>query len=152
MVQQKGFKGNHKIQDKWENTPYKVVEQKDPNLTVFLVKNTENPTKSRVLDRNMLFPLLNRDLDQNQFPRNEISQINISDEESECLDPVEQPYIGPMTCSRAKGTTTPNVDVVMKANTLMEQHFGIIGEAQEYNFNPDYPDLFAHIEAGFLSI
>ena len=127
-------------------------EQKDPNLPVFIVKNTENPTKSRVLHRNMLFPLLTCDLDQNQFPRDEISQINISDEESECLDPVEQPYTGPMTCSRTKGATTPNVDVVVKAHTLMEQHFGIIREAQECNLNPDYPDLFAHIEAGFLPI
>ena len=128
------------------------MEQKDPKLPVFLVENTENPTKFRVLHRNMLFPLLTSDLDQNQISRDEISQINISDEESECLDPVEQPYTGPMTCSRTKGTTTPNVDVVMKANTLMEQHFGIIGETQECDLNPDYPDLFTHIEAGFLSI
>ena len=88
LVQQKGFKGKHKIQDKWENTPYKVVEQKDPNLPMFLVENTENPTKSRVLWRNMLFPLLTSDLDQNQISGDEISQINISDEKSECLDPV----------------------------------------------------------------
>ena len=26
LVCQKGFKGKHKIQDKWQNTPYKVVE------------------------------------------------------------------------------------------------------------------------------
>ena len=128
------------------------MEQKDPNLPVFCVGNMENPTKSRVLHTNTLFPLLTHNLDQNQFSRDETSQINISDEESEHLDPVEQPYTGPMTHSRTKGATTPNVDVVMKANTLMEQHFGIIEETQECNFNPDYPDLFTHIEAGFLSI
>ena len=82
--------------------------------------------------------------------RDETSQNNISDE-FECLDLDEQPYTGPVTHSRTKGATTPNVDVVMKANTLIEQHFGIIEETQECNFNPDYPDLFAHIEAGFLS-
>ena len=128
------------------------MEQKNPNLPVFLVQNTENPTRSRVLHWNMLFPLLTSDLDQNQISRDEISQINISDEESECLDLVEQTYTGPMMHSRTKGTTTPNVDIVMKANTLMEQHFGITGETQECDLNPDYPDLFAHIEAGFLSI
>ena len=128
------------------------MEQKDPNLPVFLVKNIENPTRSRVLHRNMLFPLLTHNLDLNQFPRDETFQINISDGESECLDPVEQPYTGPMTHSRTKGTTTPNVDVVIRVNTLMEQHFGIIGETQECNLNPDYPDLFTHTEAGFLSI
>ena len=36
--------------------------------------------------------------------------------------------------------------------TLMEPHFGVIGETQQCDLNPDYPDLFAHIEAGFLSI
>ena len=80
------------------------------------------------------------------------SQINISDEESECLDPVEQTYTGPMTHSRTKGATTLNVDVVVKANMLMEQHFGMIKDKQECSFNPDYPDLFSHIEAGLLSI
>ena len=54
--------------------------------------------------------------------------------------------------SRNKGTTTPNVDVVVKANTLMEQHFGIIKETHECDLNPNYPDLFTHIEAGLLSI
>ena len=107
------------------------MEQKDPNLPVFHVENMENPIKSRVLHRNMLFPLLTHDLDQNQSSRDETSQINISDEESECLDPVEQPYTGPMKHSRTKGATTPNVDVVMKANMLMEQHIGIIEETQE---------------------
>ena len=63
MVHQKGFKGKHKIQDKWENTPYKVVEQKGPNLPIFLMENTETPTKTKVLHRNMLFPLLTQNLD-----------------------------------------------------------------------------------------
>ena len=57
-----------------------------------------------------------------------------------------------MMHSRTKGTTTPNVDIVVKANTLMEQHFGITGGTQECDLNPDYLVLFAHIEAGFLSI
>ena len=100
LVQQKGFKGKHKIQHNWENTPYKVVEHRNPNLPVFLVQNTENPTRSRVLHWNMLFPLLTSVLDQNQISGDDISQINISDEESECLDPVEQPYTGPIMCSR----------------------------------------------------
>ena len=76
MVRQKGFKGKHKIQDKWENTPYKVVEQKDPNLPVFLVENTENPSKSRILHRNMLFPLLTQNLDKKQTSEDTILENN----------------------------------------------------------------------------
>ena len=43
LVHQKGFKGKHKIQDKLENAPYRVVNQKDSNRPVFLVENTETP-------------------------------------------------------------------------------------------------------------
>ena len=57
-----------------------------------------------------------------------------------------------MAHSRAKCTTTQNVDIVAKANQEMEQHFGVIMESQESDFNFDYPDFFAHIEAGFTSI
>ena len=32
----------------------------------------------------------------------------------------------------------------------MEQHFEIITKAQELDFDPDYPDLFAHIESWIL--
>ena len=114
LVCQKGFKGKHKIQDKWENTPYKVVEQKDPNLPVFLVENTENPTRSRVLHRNMLFPLLTQNLDQTQTSEDTVPENNSSDEESESLGLEEESYKGPMTHSRTKGITTKTVDIVTK--------------------------------------
>ena len=56
LVRQKVCKGKHKIQDKWENTPYKVVEQINPNLPVFCVESTGDSNKTRVLHRNVLFP------------------------------------------------------------------------------------------------
>ena len=84
LVWQKAFKGKHKIQDKWENTPYKVVEQKDPNLPMFHVENTGDPNKTRVLHRNMLFPLFTHDLDWVHIHQKMTCQkINSSDEESE---------------------------------------------------------------------
>ena len=144
LVRQKGFKGKHKIQDKWENTPYKVVEQKGPHLPMFLVENTENPTKTKVLHRNMLFPLLTQNLDH--------TKNDSSDEESESLGLEEDSYKGPMTRSRTKGTTTQTFDIAMKANQEMERHFELVSESAELDFNPNYPDLFAHIEAGFTSI
>ena len=152
MVHQKGFKGKHKIQDKWENTPYKVVEQKGSNLPVFLVENTENPTKTRVLHRNMLFPLLTQNLNHTDMLTNSVSKNNSSDEESDNLGLEEDSYKGPMTRSRTKGTTTQSVDIAMKANQEMEQHFELVSESAELDFDLNYPDLFAHIEAGFTSI
>ena len=120
LVHQKGFKGKHKIQDKWENTPYKVVEQKSPSIPVFLVENTENPSKTRVLHRNMLFPLLTQNLDHTNTLVNTVSKNDSSDEESESLGLEEDSYKGPMTCSRTKGTTTQTVDIAVKANQEME--------------------------------
>ena len=84
------------------------MEQKDPNLPVFLVENTENPTRSKVLHRNMLFPLLTQNLDQTQTSEDTVPENNSSDEESECLGLVEESYKGPMTHSRTKGITTKN--------------------------------------------
>ena len=152
LVHQKGFKGKHKIQDKWENIPYKVVEQKSPSLPVFLVENTENPSKTRVLHRNMLFPLLTQNLDHTDTLVNTVLKNDSSDEESESLGLEEDSYKGPMTHSRTKGTTTQTVDIAVKANQEMERHFGLISESTELDFDPNYPDLFAHIEAGFTSI
>ena len=148
----KGFKGKHKIQDKWENTPYKVVEQKYPNLPVFQVENTDNSTKSRILHRNMLFPLLTQNLDKKQTSEDTISESNSSNEESESLGLEEESYKGPMTRSRTKGITTQTVDIAAKANQEMEQHFGLIMDSLELDFDPNYPDLFTRIEAGFTSI
>ena len=129
-----------------------MVEQIDSSLPVFHVESTGDPAKSRVLHRNMLFPLLTCNLNQAQSSQDDVSRINSLDGESVSLDLVEEPYTGPMACSRTKGITKQTVDIVTKANNLMEQHFGIIQEVQWSDFNPDYPDLFAHIEAGFRSI
>ena len=161
LVRQMAFKGKHKIQDKWENVPYIVLEQVDPKLPVFKVENTEDSTRVRVLHRNMLFPLLTYDLDYIQSPpgtEEDVLPLDSSDseedtEEPECPDPAEEkPYEGPMTRSRTKGTTTQSVEAVTKANKLMEHHFGMVTEVPVLDYDPDYPDLFAHIEAGFISI
>ena len=57
LLRQKAFKGKHMIQYKWENTPYKVVEQINPNLPVFHVESTGDSNKTRVLHRNIAIPL-----------------------------------------------------------------------------------------------
>ena len=147
LVRQKGFKGKHKIQDKWENTPYKVVEQKNPSLPVFLVENTEIPSKTRVLHRNMLFPLLTQNLDHKDTVIDTVSK----DKELESLGSGENSYKGPMTHSRTKGTTTP-MDIAVKANQEMERHSELDPKYIQLDFDPNYPDLFAYIEAGFTSI
>ena len=60
MVRQKAHKGKHKIQDQWENVPYKVVHQIITGVPVYKVWSEGASPKTRVLHRNMLFPLLSK--------------------------------------------------------------------------------------------
>ena len=154
LVRQKAFKGKHKIQDKWENIPYRVEKQVDSKLPVFRVINTENPSKSRVLHRNMLFPLLTQQLEEDQVQSSvdDVPIIDSSDDESESLDPADQPYTGPMTRSRAKGTVAHTVDVEARANLLMEQHFGIVPSDLNQELGNNYSEQFARIDHGFPSM
>ena len=128
------------------------MKQIRSNLPVFRVKITGDSNKTRVLHRNMLFPLLTQNLDQTQTSEDTVSENNSSDKESESLGLEEESYKGPMTHSRTKGITTQTVDIAVKANQEMEQHFRLILGSLELDFDPNYPDLFAHIEAGFTSI
>ena len=56
LVCVKAFGNDCKVADKWEQSPYRVVEQY-PNRPVFKVQNMEDHTKIRNLHHNMLFPL-----------------------------------------------------------------------------------------------
>ena len=38
LVKQTAWKGRHKIQDRWENREYKVVDQPTPGIPVYTVK------------------------------------------------------------------------------------------------------------------
>ena len=60
------------------------------------MENTETPTKTRVLHRNMLFPLLTQNLDHTDMLANTVSKNDSLDEESENLGLEEDSYKGPM--------------------------------------------------------
>ena len=57
------FKGKHKIQDRWENTIYEVVEQPLSKMPVFKVKPMEGDEKTKVVHRNLLLPLFSESSD-----------------------------------------------------------------------------------------
>ena len=56
LVRVKAFGNDRKVADKWEEYPYRVVEQL-PDRPVFKVQNLKDMTKFRTLHSNMLFPL-----------------------------------------------------------------------------------------------
>ena len=51
------FKGKHKIQDRWENTIYEVIEQTLGKIPVFKIQSMEGDDKMKVVHRNLLLPL-----------------------------------------------------------------------------------------------
>ena len=58
------FKGKHKIQDRWKNTIYEVIEQPVGKIPVFKIKSIEGDDKMKVVHRNLLLPLFSDPLDQ----------------------------------------------------------------------------------------
>ena len=57
LVRQKAFKGKHEVNDRWEITPYCVIEHVGGHLPVYKVQLVGETTRFRVLHRNWLFPL-----------------------------------------------------------------------------------------------
>ena len=51
------FKRKHKIQDRWDNTIYEVIEQPLGKIPVFKINSTEGDDKTKVVHRNLLLPL-----------------------------------------------------------------------------------------------
>ena len=56
LVHVKAFGNDCKVANKWEQSPYRVVEQY-PNRPIFKVQNMVDHTKIRTLHCNMLYPL-----------------------------------------------------------------------------------------------
>ena len=123
MLRQKAFKGKHKIQDRWENATYEVLNQVDSKIPVYQVKVANGGGKIRTLHRNMLFPLVIRHQGE------EIETPVLSEEKNtpEAADSDtetdgywsadEQPASeGPMTRSRTKALATAKMSKVMSPN------------------------------------
>ena len=51
------FKRKHKIQDRWENIIYEVIEQPLGKISVFKIKSMKGEDKMKVVHRNLLLPL-----------------------------------------------------------------------------------------------
>ena len=58
LLKHPAFKGKHKIQNRWENTIYQVIEQPLGKLPVFKIKSMEGDNKMKVVHQNLLLLLL----------------------------------------------------------------------------------------------
>ena len=64
LVKKFGFKGKHKIQDRWENQIYEVLESCHSSPLVFRIRKEDGTGKTRVLHRNLLLPFRSRILEE----------------------------------------------------------------------------------------
>ena len=57
LVKLVGLTGKHKLADKWESEPYKIIRKPDGGIPVYVVQHCDGSGVKRTLHRNMLFPL-----------------------------------------------------------------------------------------------
>ena len=120
LVRQKAFKGKHmKSADRWENTPYHVIQCIGGHLPVYKVQLVDDTTKFRILHRNLLFPLAMRnESDEKQVM--EINKPNLAGSENNTSSGQINNYERPVTRSKTKGI---KYTLLLKANMLMSNHF-----------------------------
>ena len=61
LVKIVAFDGRHKIADRWEEDPYIIISKPNPDIPVFKVKKENGEGRERVLHRNLLFPIGNKE-------------------------------------------------------------------------------------------
>ena len=89
LVRQKAFKKKHKISDRWENTPYCVIQCIGRHLPFYKVQLIEETTNFRVLHRHLLFPLAMRnesDEKQQIMEENKPKLIDLEEENDASLN------------------------------------------------------------------
>jgi hypothetical protein len=57
LVKIVAFDGKHKIADKWEDEPYRIVSQPNRDIPVYMVERENREGQKRTLHRNLLLPI-----------------------------------------------------------------------------------------------
>ena len=69
LVKKFGYRGKHKIQDRWENHVYEVLESCHSSPLVFRIRREDGEGGIRILHRNLLLPFKTRILDEELTPQ-----------------------------------------------------------------------------------
>jgi len=86
LVKQFGHRGKHKIQDRWENQIYEVLESCHSSPLVFRLRKEDGTGKIRILHRNLLLPLRTRILDDGPPPPETEPEMPENSSQAETLD------------------------------------------------------------------
>ena len=137
LVKQTAWKGRHKIQDRWEDREYQVVDQPTPGIPVYTVKSPAGG-QTMGLHRNLLLPLQGR-LRQ----EGETVEEGVTDSEEE----EEEKAVTPCVTRAPKGgpTNTPQDDltpVESEASLIADLSFHLMDE--DSNEENAYDSLTSH--------
>ena len=117
LVKQTAWKGRHKIQDRWEDREYQVVDQPTPGIPVYTVKCLTGD-QTKVLQRNLLLPLQGR-LRQ----EGEIVGEGVTDSEEEEEERAVTPHVARAPKGSPESTIEPQVGLTpaeLKASSLTD--------------------------------
>jgi hypothetical protein len=73
LVKIVAFDGKHKIADKWEEEPYRIVSQPNRDIPLYVVQRENGEGRKRTLHRNLLLPIGFLPEDENSENPNEIN-------------------------------------------------------------------------------
>lgn len=76
MVKVVAFAGKHKIADRWEDTPYVVLQQPNTNVPVFKVKREDGEGRCKTLHTNLLLPIGSKLPSHVPLPRHRVQSNN----------------------------------------------------------------------------
>ena len=107
LVKQTAWKSRHKIQDRWENREYQVVDQPTPGIPVYIVKCLTGG-QTKVLHRNLLLPLQGRVRQEG-----EIVGEGVTDSEEEEKERAVTPHVARTPKGSPESTTEPQVGLTL---------------------------------------
>ena len=98
LVKIVAFDGKHKIADRWEEEPYQILRQPNPDVPVYVVKREDGTGRLRTLHRNLLLPIGHIDPDERSLatekpipkPRQKKTQLNQEEHQEELTNTEEE--------------------------------------------------------------
>ena len=107
LVRQTAWKGRHKIQDRWEDREYQVVDQPTPGIPVYTVKSLAGD-QTKILHRNLLLPLQGRLRQEGETVGEGVTDSEEEEEERAVTPCVSRaPKSGPRNISKPQDDPTP---------------------------------------------
>ena len=139
LVKQTAWKGRHKIQDKWEDREYQVVDQPAPGIPVYTVKSLTGG-QTKVLHRNLLLPLQGRLRQEGETVGEGVTDSE-GEEEEKAVTPcvARAPKGGPTNTLKPQDDLTP---VESEASLMTDLSFHSVEE--DSNEENVYDSLTSH--------